>query len=304
MARTVGRDQLKPMERLIRILICLADGERSGVPIGRLLRMADLTEDTDATRAQLRRDLAILRQGGWDIRNVAADGEDGRYVLHAQDNRLALLLTPGEIAALREVWSAASVDHAKPPPFVGRLHHAVRDRSLTSFGYDGRRRLVHPDALYSTGSGWVLLAREQEADPPKEFVTAWMHDLAVDEPGTASPLPELPAVRLDGLLWQLDPPMRVRLAVPTPFVADVLGLLPGAAVVHERAAEGDPDETLVDLVVTNQATFRSRLYALGLRARVLEPASLVTEIVTNLRAVAAQHEHQQGAVRRVDGDLR
>ena len=286
MARTAGRDQLKPMERLIRILICLADGDRRGVPIGRLLRMADLTEDTDATRAQLRRDLSVLRQGGWDIRNVAGEGEDGRYVLHARDNKLALLLTPGEIAALLEVWSAASVDHAKPPPFVGRLHHAVRDRSLTSFGYDGRRRVVHPDALYSTASGWVLLAREEEVAPPKEFVTAWMHDLAVDEPGTASPIPELPAERLDPLRWQLDPPMRVRLGVPSPFVEDVLGLLPGAEVVAPDPGSGETDELLVELVVTNQATFRSRLYALGLRARVLEPASLVTEILANLRAVA------------------
>ncbi len=286
MARAAGRDQLKPMERLIRILICLADGDRRGVPIGRLLRMADLTEDTDATRAQLRRDLAVLRQGGWDIRNVAGDGEDGRYVLDARDNKLALLLTPGEIAALREVWSAASVDHAKPPPFVGRLHHAVRDRSLTSFGYDGRRRVVHPDALYSTSSGWVLLAREQIADPPKEFVTPWIHDLAVDEPGTAGPLPELPAERLDPLRWQLDPPMRVRLGVPSPFVDDVLGLLRGAEVVPAGPGETDLDETLVELVVTNQATFRARLYALGLRVRVLEPASFVAEIVANLRAVA------------------
>ena len=286
MARTVGRDQLKPMERLIRILICLADGDSRGVPIGRLLRMADLTEDTDATRAQLRRDLAILRQGGWDIRNVAGEGEDGRYVLQARDNKLALLLTPGEIAALSEVWSAARVDHAKPPPFVGRLHHAVRDRSLTSFGYDGRRRVVHPDAIYSTASGWVLLAREQEADPPKEFVTAWMHDPAIGEPGTAGPVPELPAERLDPLRWQLDPPMRVLLAVPPPFVEDVLGLLPGAEIVSTAHSELDPTETLVGLVVTNQATFRSRLYALGLRARVLEPESLVTEIVENLRAVA------------------
>ncbi|HYI55141.1 MAG TPA: WYL domain-containing protein [Microlunatus sp.] len=286
MARTAGRDQLKPMERLIRLLICLADGDRRGVPIGRLLRMADLTEDTEASRAQLRRDLAILRQGGWDIRNVAGDGEDGRYVLHARDNTLALLLTPGEIAALREVWAAASMDHAKPPPFVGRLHHAVRDRSLLSFGYDGRRRVVHPDALYSTGSGWVLLAREREADPPKEFVTAWIHELAVDEPGTASRVPELPAVRLDPMRWELDPPMRVRLAVPTPFVHDVLGLLPRAVIVSAGADDHDPDETLVELVVTNQATFRSRLYALGLRARVLEPPSLVDEIVTTLRAVA------------------
>jgi predicted DNA-binding transcriptional regulator YafY len=285
-ARTAGRDQLKPMERLIRILICLADGDRRGVPIGRLLRMADLTEDTDATRAQLRRDLAILRHGGWDIRNVAGEGEDGRYVLHAQDNTLALLLTPGEIAALREVWSAASMDHAKPPPFMGRLHHAVRDRSLTSFGYDGRRRVVHPDALYATGSGWVLLAREEEGDRPKEFVTAWIHDLGFDEPGTASPVPELPAERLDPMRWKLDPPMRVRLAVPPPFVEDVLALLPRSAVVPAEEAERRPDEIMVDLVVTNQATFRTRLYALGLRARVLEPASLVDEIVTNLRAVA------------------
>lgn len=67
MAGTVGRDQLAPMERLIRILICLSEGDRWGVPIGRLLRMADLAEDTDATRSQLRRDLAILRRGGWRI---------------------------------------------------------------------------------------------------------------------------------------------------------------------------------------------------------------------------------------------
>ena len=38
-------------------------------------------------------------------------------------------------------------------------------------------------------------------------------------------------------------------------------------------------------MVTNQATFRSRLYALGLRVRVLEPATLVTEIAMNLQAV-------------------
>ena len=100
-------------------------------------------------------------------------------------------------------------------------------------------------------------------------------------------MPELPAERLDPMRWHLDPPMRVRLAVPTPFVEDVLALLPRSAIVPTGGDERDPDETLVDLIVTNQATFHTRLYALGLRARVLEPASLVEEIVTNLRAVAA-----------------
>jgi len=283
-ARSAGRDQLKPMERLIRILICLADDDRArGVPISRLMRMADLTEDTEATRAQLRRDLTILRQGGWDIRNVAGEGEDGRYVLRVQDNRLALLLTPGELAALRSLLYLADIDHAKPPPFLGTLAHAIRDRSLVSFSYSGRARMVHPDGLYSTRSGWVLAAREAADSEPREYVTAWMNDVAIRGPGTAAPEIELPVERLDPMLWHLDPPMLVRLGVVPVFVADVLGLMPQAVIVE--TAEPDRDEVIVELTVTNQATFRARLYSLGLRARVLEPLQLVEEIVDNLHAV-------------------
>jgi len=283
-ARSAGRDQLKPMERLIRILICLADDDRGrGVPISRLLRMADLTEDTDATRAQLRRDLTVLRHGGWDIRNVAGEGEDGRYVLRVQDNRLALLLTPGELAALRSLLYLADIDHAKPPPFLGKLAHAIRDRSLLSFGYSGRARMVHPDALYSTRSGWVLAAREEVDSEPREYVTAWMNDVTIHGPGTAAPEFELPAERLDPMLWQLDPPVLVRLGVVPAFVADVLGLMPQAVIVEPADPEGN--EVVVELTVTNQATFRARLYSLGLRARVLEPLELVAEVVDNLHAV-------------------
>ena len=259
----------------------------AGVPIGRLLRMADLTEDTDATRAQLRRDLAVLRHGGWDIRNVAGEGEDGRYVLHAQDNTLALLLTPGEIAALREVWTAASIDHAKPPPFMGRLHHAVRDRSLTSFGYDGRRRVVHPDALYSTGSGWVLLARERgggsaegvrdRVDPRPGGRRAGHGESGAGAAGRTARPDAVAARSADaGPAGRADP-RSSRTCWPC---------CRGRRSCRPEIGERAPDEILVELVVTNQATFRARLYALGLRARVLEPASLVDEIVTNLRAVA------------------
>lgn len=284
MARSAGRDQLKPMERLIRILICLADDDRArGVPIARLMRMADLTEDTEAARAQLRRDLTILRQGGWDIRNVAGEGEDGRYVMHVRDNRLALLLTPGERAALRALLYLDDIDHAKPPPFLGTLAHAIRDRSLISFRYGGKARMVHPDGLSATRSGWVLTAREEAESDPKEYATAWMADVAIRGPGTAAPEIELPAERLDSMLWQLDPPMVVRLGVVPVFVADVLGLLPQAVVLE--TTERDGDEVIVELTVTNQASFRARLYSLGLRARVLEPPELAGEIIGNLHAV-------------------
>lgn len=283
MARSAGRDQLKPMERLIRILICLAHADRRrGVPIAKLLRMADLTEDTDATRAQLRRDLAILRRGGWDIRNVAGEGEDGRYLLTARDNRLVQLLTPGERAALLSVARLGDVDHALPPPFLGRLAHAVHDRSLLSFSYEGRRREVHPDALYATRSGWVLVAREEAGGESREYVTGWMSGVTSTGAGTAAPVLELPAVRLDPMLWPVDEPVLVRLGVVPAFVDDVLALLPGALVV-----DPNPDEVVVELTVINRATFRARLYSLGLRVRVLEPAALVEEIVANLRDVTA-----------------
>ena len=282
MTRVAGRDQLKPMERLIRILICLADDDRGrGVPIATLLRMADLDEDTEAARVQLRRDLTNLRRGGWDIENVAADGEDGRYLLRARDNRLALLLTPGERASLGSLLYLNDIDRVIPPPSLGRLVHAVQDRSLVRCSYAGRPRILHPDELYVTTSGWVLSARMSPDEPAKEYVIAWMDGVRIDRPGTAAPEIDRPARRLDPLQWQLAPPVTVRLAVVTPFVADVVVQFPAATVVPS----GEASETVVELVVTNQATFRSRLYALGLRVRVLEPAWLVAEIATNLQTV-------------------
>lgn len=283
MKRASGRDQLKPMERLIRILICLANDDRGrGVPVAILMRMADLEEDTEAARVQLRRDLMILRRGGWDIENVAAEGEDGRYLLRAHDNRLALLLTPGERAALASLLYLHDIDRVIPPPSLGRLVHAVKDRSLVRCSYAGRRRVLHPDELYVTASGWVLAARMAVDEAAKEYVIAWMDDVRIDRPGTAAAAVARPAERLDPMQWPLDPPVTVRLAVVTPFVADVLLQFPAAKVVS--SSEESP-ETIVELVVTNQATFRSRLYALGLRVRVLEPTWLVAEIAGNLRAV-------------------
>lgn len=279
MAGTVGRDQRKPMERLIRILICLTEADRWGVPIGRLLRVADLAEDTDASRAQLRRDLAILRRGGWRIDNIAPEGSDARYQLTVRDNRLAVLLTPGERAALRQVLERAVGDRSAPPPFLGELQHAVRDACLLFFTYRGTARTVHPEELAATPSGWVLAGREDGDTQTKEFVTAWMGEPDVGDPGTAIRRPDLPA-RLDPMQWPVDEPVTVTLGVVPAFVTDVLYQLPGAEVV-----EIGPDEVIMTVLVTNRAVCRARLYALGLRARVLGPPGAVADIVDNLRAV-------------------
>lgn len=219
-------------------------------------------------------------------RNIAPEGSDARYVLRVRDNRLAVLLTPGERAALRQVLAQAVGDHSAPPPFLGELQHAVTDACLTTFSYRGTRRTVHPDALNATPSGWVLDAREDGTGQTKEFVTAWMSALDVGDPGTATRLPD-PVGRLDPLQWPLDEPVVVTLGVVPAFLDDVLYQLPGAEVVETGA-----DEVIVAVRVTNRAVCRARLYALGLRARVLGPPGAVADIVDNLRAVAAgDHGH-------------
>ena len=289
MAGRAGRDQIGPMERLVRILICLSDAGPQGVRVRKLLRMADLDDDTEANRAQLRRQLGLLRQGGWNIRNIASDGVDARYALDVDDNRLAVLLTPGERAALRQVLMDAEIDVSAPPDFLGALQHSVQDRCLLRFTYKGVRRAVHPDALYAGESGWVLVGREAGGTFTKEFVAARMSRVRIDDPGTAEPASEVGSRSLDPMSWQIDAPMMVRLGVPADFLTDVLGLMSGGEVVGS-----DRGELVVEQVVTNQAAFRSRLFELGLRVRVLGPPELVSEIEANLRAVAGG----------VDGDLR
>jgi predicted DNA-binding transcriptional regulator YafY len=294
MARRAGRDQIGPMERLVRILICLSDAGPKGVRVRKLLRMADLDDDTEANRAQLRRHLGQLRQGGWNIRNIAPDGEDARYALDVDDNRLAVLLNPGERAALRQVLRDAEADLASPPDFLGALQHAAQDRCLLRFTYKGVRRRVHPDSLYASQSGWVLVGREDGARITKEFVAARMSHVRIDDPGTAEPPDPIGLRSLDPTSWLIDPPRVVTLGVPPDFVADVLRLMSGGEVVGT-----DRGEVVVELVVTNRAAFRCRLFELGMRVRVLSPPELVSEILRSLHAVVSLPS--SGGV---DGDLR
>ena len=64
-----------------------------------MAKAAGYDNDTSGISA-LRRDIRNLEEGGWDIPNTAPAGAEGHYVLHAQDNRIALVLTPPERALL------------------------------------------------------------------------------------------------------------------------------------------------------------------------------------------------------------
>ena len=112
------------MERLIRILLRLADSGDAGVGARRLARVAGYPGDAESGLAALRRDVRRLRQVGWDIEAAGDDGLEGRYVLYARDNRMALLLSPGEQAALQQALREAD-GQLPPPAHLADLERAV-----------------------------------------------------------------------------------------------------------------------------------------------------------------------------------
>lgn len=282
MAKTAGRDQVGPMERLFRLVICLSDAGAQGVSVRKLLRIAGFGEVTEANTAQLRRDLKHLTDGGWDIVNESAEGSEGRYVLHTQDNRMAVLLTPGERAALQQALSNADADIPEPPESLGELQRAAVRHCLTHFTYKGRRRHVHPYTLYSSPSGWILRGRETSNEVIKEFVVSRMaDDVAIDQPGTAEVVESPPRSSFDPMDYAIDEPVDVVFSTERGHLAEVHRVLGGAEVVGQ-----DGDQVLLSRCVTNRAAFWSRLYELGVRVRVVGPPELRAEVLDDLRAVA------------------
>lgn len=270
------------MERLIRILLALADSGDHGLSARRLARVAGHPVDTESGLAALRRDVRRLRQVGWDIANAGEDGLDGRYVLHARDNRMALLLSPGELAALQQALREADAQIPGPPAHLADLERAVHRQCLTWFSYRRRRRTVHPQVLHNGPSGWMLRGREVESGMVKEFVVRRMaDDVVIGQPGSAEPPGVVPRLSFDPMTWEVDPPLEVVLATSPGFEREVCRMMSGGRVIARR-----DDEVSIAVVVTNRVAFRSRLLELGLRVRLVGPPEAVEMVVAALRRVA------------------
>ena len=301
-----GRDQLGPIERLVRILAVLEGAGKIGASQDELLEVAQYGGTSpDSQRRMLSKDVKHLNNVGWDITNVADPGTDARYVLHARDIRLRVELTPGEQADLARVGRLAGIDEfadyvgtdAGPPEHPAahariepRPTHDARltlcliaaaNRQVVQFIYKGRPRTVHPRVVQPGPSGGYLVGWEESSGTEKFFVIDRMKNPVLDKPGTARPREEATHTSLDPATWEVDPPVDVEVETAPEFVEQVkLALHP---VVAERA---DEDRAVLTLRVTNHSAFRTRLYALGTRVRVLGPDDVRKEITDELAALA------------------
>jgi predicted DNA-binding transcriptional regulator YafY len=283
MAKAPGRDQQAAMERLLRILLALSNRER-GIAARRLAEIAGHATDENGL-TKLRRDIRQLREdGGWDIESVGGEGESGRYLLHAHDNRMALLLTPGERAALQQAAMAVDVAVPEPSPQLAVLERAVERHCIARFSYRHKRRRVHPHTLHNGPSGWMLRGREVDSDLIKEFVVERISGaVSIDDPGSADVPDSIPRHSFDPLTWDVDPLEDVLVVIPAEHADEVASVLTGA-VEHSRSG----DQVILTVPVTHRAAFRSRIFELGGRVRLVGSSANRDELIMVLRSAAAE----------------
>ncbi|KAA1424243.1 WYL domain-containing protein [Nocardioides antri] len=311
-AKTPGRDQRAPMERLVRIAATLRERGAVGETGERLAEIAGF----DGARAmdQLKRDIRSLTDLGWQIDNIAGQGENARYRMRTVDNRLRVRLTPPQQRALQRAVLLADRndlidrlglgDAAGPsddPGVVAGVPTTGHDAALAAvlravrlgcrvrFIYKGSPRVVHPESVRSQNGTWYLRGQEDPTDgstnepPVKAFVVARMSDVTADEPGTARPVRAARHPGLHPMSWQIDPPVEVTLQTTTEHQPDVHRWLgePASEEVGPPTGAGSRTVTM-RYVVTHRAALRARLYELGRRVALVGPEDVRRELLDEL----------------------
>lgn len=291
------------MERLTRILSMLAAADATTIAADDLLAEIPYGgTNVMNQRDQLRRDISHLEGLGWQITNVAGEGEMSRYRLTAVDNRLRVEFTPAQRAQLLRAASAASLAELvddlgaettaadgdlqvlaeREGTSLSLVQRGVAGHCLLRFAYRDKPRVVHPHALHARAGGWYLTANEDGALEAKTFVVSRMADVRIDAPGTAV-VPERAArPDLDPISWLMDPPVDVTVRTTDEHRRHVENLLgtPSSAQVAG-------DEVVLTIPVTHRRAFRRRLYELGSRVVVSGPDDVRDEIRHELMAVVA-----------------
>ncbi len=274
-------------QRIITVLQVLADHPVRGVDAGDLLdKVGSYAGTHDSQKDALSRDLKYLRKIGFEVTNVAGEGDDARYLLTPGDDRVRLAFSKDELFQLQRAavlvgvdrlnavtgdepigdpGSVPLIDAINVPDVLGEVQRAVTSRAKVRFDYSGRPRTVHPYGLRVAPRGWVLEGWEQESGQAKVFSLQKMGTVRIDRPGTASPPDRSTRPTLDPLRFELDDPAEAVLEVPTRFRGQV------DAVLHlplrvEPGLQRDSEPTeLLHYVVTNHTNFLVRLLRLDER---------------------------------------
>ena len=278
--------------RIISVLQVLADQPMRGVEVTDLVSRAGGYSGTpDSQKDALSRDLRHLRKCGFEIDNLAGEGEEARYRLKPGDDRIRVAFAKDQLFQLQRAAVLVGVDRlalareepASPghgaggpviedvhvPAVLGDVQRAVTSGAVAKFAYSGRDRTVHPYGLRVAPRGWVLEGWEQESGQAKVFSLQKMGRVRIGLPGTAAPPERSGRPTLDPLRFEIDQPAQAVLEVVTRFRPQV------DAVLHEplHAEPGPPvageATELLHYRVTNHTNFLVRVLRLDERVRLL-----------------------------------
>jgi len=298
-----GRDPVKAMQRLLRLLATLDEAGSTGVRAERLIEIGEYGDRDPGT--QLALDLRRLRDLGLTIDNVAGKGEPAHYRLISGDNRLRVRLTTEQLAALQRAINVADradlarklgiseaslpagvgveVTSTAPPTKLSKCLRALQLGSRIDFTYKGIRRQVHPGSVRFQNHQWYLSGVEDGDELVKHFAVGRMSDAVLQPPGSAHPVPEVRRIPLHPLLWEVNPPTEVTVRTTPEYVDDVRRWLMDPESVREH--DGAVDMTYV---VTNRRAFRARIYVLGSRVRIAGPDEVREELLAELRELVGE----------------
>jgi predicted DNA-binding transcriptional regulator YafY len=298
-----GRNPVKAMRRLLRLLAMLDEAGSTGVSAEKLITIGEYGDKDPGT--QLNLDLKRLRNLGLAIDNVSGKGEPAHYRMVSGDNRLRLKLSPDQLAALQRAVNVADrADLAKAlgisatslpagvgtkvtpparPADLSKCLQAIQLGSRIDFTYKGTPRLVHPGSVRFQNHQWYLSGVEDQDDLVKHFAVGRMSDALLQPPGSARPVPEVRRIPLHPLLWEVDQPTEVVVRTSPEYVDDVKRWLQEPQSIHE--SDGAVDLTYL---VTNRKSFRARIYVLGARVRITGPAEVRDEVLAELRELVGE----------------
>jgi predicted DNA-binding transcriptional regulator YafY len=293
MARRPGRPDDAQHERLGRLLSALAHRGSLGLPRKRLETAVGLAGAS--ARRTLMRDIAKLRESGWDIRSVPRSGEHV-YVLHIIDRRIrknftaperAELLRAAQHAGLGQLYDDLDPRVSAKTPAAGDhtlavVQHAIQMRCRLTFTYHGKVRDLHPYDVTRTPKGWMLRGQEEGDTTIKKFYLQRMIEPEPRRPRTAHDIPaDLDPLSLDPMRWLEHDPITVQLACGPEEIDDVRFQIGRTDCRVTTTDEG----AIIEVDVTNTDAFLSRLFEMGHRARLVGPAQMQEAARTRLAGI-------------------
>lgn len=289
------------VERLLQVLSVLRASE--GFPVLRSRLTAKVTgyaastaDDASVVR-MMDRDLGAMADLGFRIENVAAAGAEGAYVLHEGSWRLPIALEASERSLL--VWAMAAAGAAGaeqslltsvPSDLSSLLGSVPRSLDLAQAALASGRTLrlirngeevgFEPGLLAARQGRWFLLGRYVDDDTVKAPRLDRLEVLGLG--GSLSAPVEVgdPDEVLDSTAW---PSHELRDAVLRCHPAD----LGSVSSWFARASVVVLDEQVAELRFwyRNEEALVSRLLGLAGTAWVVEPASAVAAVRTQVEAV-------------------